>query len=779
MRPIAFRAKPGEPCPACGSDSKGCSVTDDGLHLCRGEPGADYFAVTAGPDEMEFGHYRRVEDRQTSAPPTQPRWVDLAFDFASAMTDDRRAALARELRLPADAVYALPGIGWNEDHGGPHWTFPEVDGGLRVVGITRRYAGGTKKAMGGGSRGLTVPPRFADSTGPVFVVEGASDVLALSLCGLAAVGRPNNAGGAEQLAALLRAAPRDRLVYVMGENDRKSDGKWPGRDGAEKVARRLAELLGAPARVAFPPDGVKDCRAWVLDFAAGMGEAEDWRAVGRDIAAAAWESAEVVGGPNAAKAAAWEPVIPLADLPPVPAFPLDALPRELAEFVSDVAGATNSPPDFAGGYAIAIAAGTVGATRAVSIKDGYIQRGSIYLATVGRKGGAKSPPLEHMAKPVYDEQARKKRGGKKEKVFTSDVTAEKLAGLMQENTRGVLMIRDELAGWLLSFNQYKSGGKGADRQFFLSAWSGAPVAVDRKGKKSEGDDGEIYVRWPCLSVLGSIQPSVLDKFRADADDGFYDRMLFCYPDELPTVGETWATIRSARADRWAGAVAALREVPMTKGEDGDDRPLFLRLTDDARVVWKAWTDDIARLVNAPDFDEILRGPYVKLAGYAARLALVSHMLRGAYGEAPLLAGLGGPVPMIDGEDMRRGVALGRYFLGHAVRVWNAAGLDARFGPARRLLSWVRNAGVAGFTRRDAHRAMLRAFPSAEDLSAPLRTLVEHGFLRHAEGREARPAPGRQTAPYEVHPDLCQRCQRVNTVSASSLTVGAADRSAAR
>lgn len=469
--------------------------------------------------------------------------------------------------------------------------------------------------------------------------------------------------------------------------------------------------------------------------------------------------AAVSGRPPAAPAAPapWDPPVPLADLPPVPPFPLGALPGGLAEFVADVAGATNSPADFAGGYALAVAAGAVGATRAVKVKDGHDQRCSLYLAAVGKKGGGKSPALELVAAPVYDEQARLRRAGEKRKAFTSDVTAERLAAMMQENDRGVLMVRDELAGWLMSFNQYKAGGKGADRQFYLSAWSGAPVAVDRKGKKDAGDSGEVYVRHPCLSVVGTIQPSVLDRFRADADDGFYDRVLFCYPDEMPMTGERWLTVGGAVKQRWADAVAALRGVEMEYDHDTGRRPLFLRLDDGARAVWEGWTGEVAAMVNAPDFDEVLRGPYVKLAGYAARLALVSHALRGAFGESELLRGVdpaGVPVPVVDGESMSRGVALGAYFLGHAVRVWTAAGLDARFGPARKLLRWVRDHGKP-FTRRDAHRGLWRAFPAAADLDGPLAVLASNGFVR-PEQTPGGPAPGRPTVRYEIHPELCQR-----------------------
>ena len=32
---------PSNPCPVCGSASKGCSATGDGLHFCRGTPTSD------------------------------------------------------------------------------------------------------------------------------------------------------------------------------------------------------------------------------------------------------------------------------------------------------------------------------------------------------------------------------------------------------------------------------------------------------------------------------------------------------------------------------------------------------------------------------------------------------------------------------------------------------------------------------------------------------------------------------------------------------------------
>ena len=475
------------------------------------------------------------------------------------------------------------------------------------------------------------------------------------------------------------------------------------------------------------------------------------------------ELAATPSGESTPEPQPWESLIPLPGLPPVVPFPLHVFPEQLQAFVTDVAGTTNTPPDYAASFALAIAAGSIGATRACSIKDGHIQRASVYLTVVARKGSTKTPALDAVAAPIYDEQARLKISQKgkppseRTKVFTSDVTAEKLAKQLMDNPRGMMIIRDELAGWLASFNQYKAGGKGGDRQFFLSAWSGAPVNVDRKGKDKD-DDVEVFVRHPCLSVVGTIQPSVLDRFKTDGDDGFYDRVLFSYPDEYPLCGEQWKTIAPEPAKRWAEVLYSLRGIEMEEDKKNGPRPFFLHLDDAAKAGWQGWTNRVADIVNAADFDDVLRGPYVKLAGYAARFAVVIHCLRIAYGEDLQRT--------IDAKDMRAGADLGHYFISHAARVWAATGFDAKTGSVRKLLTWVKNCERTEFTRRDAHRLLIRSFPNVEELTHPLRILVEHCHLRYKNDATGKPAPGRPTVTYEIHPELCQR---VNAVSASTRT----------
>lgn len=293
-QPIPFRASAESPCPVCQAGTKGCSATADGLHLCRGEPADADWVQLAPPDGDGFAGYRRDRPladtrrraRKAAAAPSPPPpppapspgkdWSGSAAEYARLMKPGDREGLAAALGLPADVLAAL-GVGVSEWGPGmrPVFSFPEVDAGGVVIGINQRFADGSKKLIFGGHRGLSVPAGWADRPGPVYVVEGASDTLAMTAAGLAAVGRPSNSGGVEHLVGLFASLPADRDVIILGENDRKENGSWPGRDGAETVAGAVARRLNRPVRWALPPAEAKDVRAWLTaDGLAGVPWAE-------------------------------------------------------------------------------------------------------------------------------------------------------------------------------------------------------------------------------------------------------------------------------------------------------------------------------------------------------------------------------------------------------------------------------------------------------------------------------------------------------------------------
>ena len=65
-------------------------------------------------------------------------------------------------------------------------------------------------------------------------------------------------------------------------------------------------------------------------------------------------------------------------------------------------------------------------------------------------------------------------------------------------------MREELSGWLGSFNAYR-GGRGGDEAHWLEAFGSRQMLVDRK----TGHPKTINVRRAALSITGTIQPGVL------------------------------------------------------------------------------------------------------------------------------------------------------------------------------------------------------------------------------------------------------------------------------
>lgn len=281
-----------KPCEVCNGNHK-CSRGDGGLILCGRRvgpvPGFRHLGPSKGDDQFHL--YRHDDGDGWAAPLKQPAvprdWGADAARYATAFTSDARDELARRLGLPVESLSALPRIGVSRRTPAGHvFTFPECDARGGVVGITERIPqpGGidAKKMRAGGKRGLTIPTGWRERPGPLLLVEGASDTLALTAAGLPTIGRPSNTGGVEFLIELLTDCPADRGIYVVGENDRRGTDSWPGRDGAIRTAGVLRQRLARPVVVVMPPEDAKDVRQWLVTRSAGV---PNWDALGQELVA--------------------------------------------------------------------------------------------------------------------------------------------------------------------------------------------------------------------------------------------------------------------------------------------------------------------------------------------------------------------------------------------------------------------------------------------------------------------------------------------------------------
>ena len=233
-------------------------------------------------------------------PPAPTRdWAEAYASLAAAMTSERRNELAGQLgvgpatldRVPVGwasatqlAELRVGGDGWADSPPDGAYAFQEVDGDRRIIGISYRDISGRKGFARGGQRGLYLPLDFDELTGLTYVVEGASDVLACLEMGMRVIGRPSNSGGADLIAELCK----DQDVVIVGENDRKDNGRWPGLDGARRVARRVRRQSKGDVVYALPPEGSKDVRDYLASAkSAGVDPIEAGRELRESMRAAA------------------------------------------------------------------------------------------------------------------------------------------------------------------------------------------------------------------------------------------------------------------------------------------------------------------------------------------------------------------------------------------------------------------------------------------------------------------------------------------------------------
>lgn len=480
---------------------------------------------------------------------------------------------------------------------------------------------------------------------------------------------------------------------------------------------------------------------------------------------------------TATTATDWEPPILDESLPAEP-FPLDVLPPELGFLVFEAGQCLTCPADFPAFAALCVAGGAIGRTLAVKVKESWAESPTIYGAIVARPGSTKSSALSLITRPLWvlseELLAKYRRDIERHKieqaqegavpgpapvlarVVVNDTTCEALAPLLAENPHGLIMVRDELTAWVAGLNQYKAGGRGSDRQFFLSAWSGTPVTVDRKGDR---DKGPIHIPHPFLCVVGSLTPDMLGELADERgrDDGFLDRLLFAFPEPVKIRWNPEAVSEDS-LEAWTQAVRRLHARHMTEDARGHPCPRFARMSPEALARYAAWFNDHETESEQDDFPRHMVGVWSKLKAYCARFALILDQLHRVYD------------PTDDGSDVTIGLAsverairLTDYFKNHCRRVRGLLrGAVGENPDARAILKWVLHGERAEFSERDVRKNFPGRFGGPEsDLVHALGWLKARHLIRPVapakprDGSSKPPAKaGRPATPrYEVNPAL--------------------------
>lgn len=466
---------------------------------------------------------------------------------------------------------------------------------------------------------------------------------------------------APTLADVLRIARERAGDAADGERDLLADlstasvGNRGGYAGAvDRHAREITKAAG---------------NRRTIDAAAVLSAvATDPGATPEEIAAAARGVADASAG-MPTEQLEWEP------------FPVELLPDPVRSFVAQAAVALTTDPSLVALPLLASIAATIGNRRRIELWQGYQQPAILWMATVAESGSMKTPAAKkalafirerqraaftaHRAAVADWEQQKReyektRRSGKgdadgppeepaAERVLVDDITIEALAPILAKNPNGVLVSRDELAGWF-DFDRYSGGRGGAEVARWLSCYDGEPLTVDRKLT------GTLYVPEAFVSIAGGIQPAVLARVVGSrhVENGLLQRFILAAPPkrmkEIPAGDVDFATQQAMR-DMFA-TLEGIRPA-------ADGSPRVLDLEHDAAGTFKAFFREHA----AAQFKATgaVAAMLAKAEAWAARLALICHVIAQA-GSDPERK------DRVRADSMQAGIGLARW----AAREWRRA-----------------------------------------------------------------------------------------------------------
>ncbi len=481
----------------------------------------------------------------------------------------------------------------------------------------------------------------------------------------------------------------------------------------------------------------------------------------------------------------WPKPLPIVShLPPVARFSADLLPDALRRYVFDVAERQQSPVDF---VAVALLCGlsaVVGNKLRVRPKqhDDWTITPNLWGALVGPPSAMKSPAMQAALAPAYmlqdemrelwerqcatiaedaalaelsakvskSQAAKAMKAGDREaarklmkeadddademppcpRLIVNDATVEKLGELLNENRNGLLLVRDELPGFLARMEEQENQG---ERAFYLESFNGdGSFTFDRIGR------GTVRIEVCTVSIIGGVQPSriiplVQGALSGASNDGLLQRLQMTV---WPDASSSWKWVdRSPDAAARINLDRIFRDIRDLPGSESGE-PTIMRFEPAAQDAFREWMEAIQIEARSKTLPSALESHILKMPKSVASLALIFDLIEG------------------DGDNLIGDTAILRalgwadYLRTHANRLYAAGQTMAEEGA--RLIVERRNILPEAFTARDIQRKQWTGLSDREAVASSIEILLGTYQCREVAGSNNT---GRPSTLYVWNPHL--------------------------
>ncbi len=244
----------------------------------------------------------------------------------------------------------------------------------------------------------------------------------------------------------------------------------------------------------------------------------------------------------------------------LPALPMDLIPSAIADYSADQGELIGADPAAMVLFCLGVAGACIDDRLKIQVKrhdPTWTESARLWCGVIGDPSVKKSPLLSKALAPAFaiDSEWRQETNkamaewrkecentpkGEDEppmpigkRLLLNDATVEKVGDILSKcEPRGMLSYQDELSGWLASMDAYKGGAGGKDKGAWLEAFNGGAKFIDRVSR------GELYIENWSVSVLGGIQPSVIQSYAQTTNhDGMLQRFILLYAQQPKELGQ--------------------------------------------------------------------------------------------------------------------------------------------------------------------------------------------------------------------------------------------------
>ena len=480
----------------------------------------------------------------------------------------------------------------------------------------------------------------------------------------------------------------------------------------------------------------------------------------------------------------WDKLVPLDEVV-LPAFPIDALPEVLRNYVSDVAESTQTPIDMAGVASLALMSIAMQPRYKIIGKSDWEEQLSLYCMIVAEPSDRKSAVFNQIIKVIqsfeaeynehhsidvlksqeehtslekrykkatkdyengkitkdeYDEAFRKYSTHKVIKPISltlDDVTSESLTNEIESQEGCIALVSSEGGIFDIISGSYTNF---PNIDIFLKGYSGDFIKVSRIGRPS------LYVKNPRLTILLTVQPKVLESVVNNGTftgRGLSARFLYSVPKSL--VGSRRFETKPINFDnkkRFGDLIHEILKEPKSS-------TTYITLSNDAYSLLKDYYEEFeSRLIT--DLKDI-GGWAGKLVGNILRISALITRARNIKYDAFLYSPSTDDSAewIVQKEDMESAIKLGNYFLEHARFAFDFMDDNTTKKQALNFLEKLKATKTYEISFREASR-MCKYMNKKENATAVISLLVDYGYLREKQGTSRAHNKG---LVYEVNPAI--------------------------